>query len=236
MSWSKRIQAGVVPRERVAVGPAVSPSEHLREVVAAGTVDAVLAEARAAADAIRREAEERRAAVFDEARRAGEAAGREAGYREGFAEGYAEGLRKAADQAAAALRDFEDERARWRKDAFRHMADVAVAAAERLYRGQLTVDPEHIARVVHECLERSAPQAARVIAVHPLDVAVVLEALRTWRDVEPGVDGVRVVPAADLERGACRVLTDAGWLERDWPGALEALRSRLIAMVAEVAP
>jgi flagellar assembly protein FliH len=230
MSWSEAEsrRAAVVPREAVAVHAPVSPSGFLREVVAAGTVDAVLAEAREEAERLRREAREARDQAFQEARQAGEAAGREAGFQAGLAAGREEGLRQLAEEAQAVLDEVEELLAREREDAVADLAALGIELASRLYGQQIEADPDHVADVVRALLAETSPHAPQLVEVNALDLPAVIRTRDEWRRAAPQQADVRVVPVSDLARGACRILTDGGWLERDWPERLQDL-ARLLA-------
>jgi flagellar assembly protein FliH len=227
MSWSDRRSArAVVPREHVTVAERVSATAYMREVVAAGTVEALVREAEREAARIREEAEAAREALWAEARRAGEEAGRREGYEAGRQAGEAEGLRRAAEEASRMLDALTEELAAMRRAAVAELATLAVRVASELYGRQIEADPDHVAEVVRAVLAEAAPRDVQMVEVHPLDLPAILRARAGWRASDPSLAELRVVPVPDVARGACRVLTDGGWIERDWPGALEELARR----------
>jgi flagellar biosynthesis/type III secretory pathway protein FliH len=235
MSWSDRRPrpGAVVPREQVEVTAAVSTAAYVREVVAAGTVEHLLDEARREAEAIRQQAVAERDALLAEARRQGEEEGRRVGYAAGYEAGEAEGLRRMAEAAETVLDHVRRDVATMREAAVDDLARLALAVASRLYRQQIEQDPDHVAELVRELLAIASPHRVHVVEVNPLDLPAVLRARAAWRTAEPTWSDMRVVPAPDLGRGALRLLTDGGWLERDWEAGLDDLRRLLITAASE---
>ena len=215
--------ASVVPRERVTVAAPVSPTTVVREIVAAGELDGVLERARAEARRIGEAALAEKDRIVTQA----QAEGREAGHREGYAEGLRVGREEAMAatqrEAEAMLALLDEELARLREGAVMDLARLAVQVASRLYMEQIEADPDHAAIVVRTLLAETSPNAAQIVEVNALDLPHVLKARHQWASAQPGLSDIRIVPSAELARGACRVLTDGGWLERDWPQRLEDL-------------
>ncbi len=176
--------------------------------------DATLDEAARAAAELLEAAQVEAAAIRDEAARdgyrQGQAEGWEAGYREGRAAAEAE----AGSELARQLEAVDALRAIVREQMVNEAKAAVLAVAER-FAGHLEEgERDRIAGWTHEMLIEAAPHVASVIEVHPGDVGAVLAARGAWEDIHPAPLTIRVVPNPNLRRGECRLLTDAGWLER----------------------
>ena len=152
-----------------------------------------------------------------------EAAARD-GYRQGEAEGWEMGYRKgqaaaeveAGAELARQLDAVDALRTNVRERLVNEVEAAVLAMAER-FAGHLEEDErDRITGWVHEMLIEAAPHVASVIEVHPGDVGAVLAARGAWEDIHPAPLTVRIVPNPNLRRGECRLLTDAGWLERSF--------------------
>lgn len=223
MSWSdEAARAFILPREGVRIGPAdrdALTKQRNSRIAVPNDIEQlrqealrVLDEARVTAEAMGRQAW---------------AEGREAGHREGYAQGYEEGRARAvqdlAEQSRTILLQCEEAVARQRWASIAALAEIAAEACAVLYREKMAADPLHAAQVVQRLLEEASPHRVQVVEISPLDLPVVIKAREEWEQAQPDTARIQIIPVAGLKPGACRVLTDAGWLERDWPTELEAL-------------
>ncbi|MHC4946879.1 MAG: FliH/SctL family protein [Planctomycetota bacterium] len=174
---------------------------------------AVLAEARAEAETLRRDAQE-----------AGRAAGREQGLAEGREAGRAEGraevletLRPQVEQVVAAWREalggWDRERRTMRLEARRDVLAFALAFAEKLTRRRIDTDERVVADQLAGALALVARPSAVEIRIHPDDRPIVEEVLG---GILAGVDGAAeatVRDAPDMTRGGCIVSTAGGTVD-----------------------
>ncbi len=173
-----------------------------------------LDEAAEAAARLLREAEAEvqalRQRAAQEGWREGQAEGFEAGYRKGAAAAQAEAEARLACQLEAVDRLRETVREQMAEE----VEEVVLTVLERFLDHLEPGESDRITGWVHEMLIEAAPHVASVIEVHPEDVGSVLAVRADWEDIHPAPLTIRVVPNPALRRGECRLLTDAGWLER----------------------
>lgn len=160
-------------------------------------------------------------------REEGLAAGRDEGYKAGYQVGYGEGHEKSLAEwerikqlmAAldVALEQFDVQLSQ-------DMLDLALALAKQVMRSALKFRPDALLPVIREALA-SLPQPIQhpQLTLHPEDAALV----RTLMEEELSHVRCRVVEDSHVERGGCRVKTDASevdaTLQGRWARALAAL-------------
>lgn len=216
-------RGAILRREEVEVATSVSPAEWLRHLEAAKAAFDGVEEARLEAERLRQIAREEADAIRQKAYEQGEAAGRQAGYAAGYAAGRREALERLAAEANATLAAVSAWERETKRRAMHELADLAARAAAVLYGARIEADPEHVARVVEGLLDQAGPHPVLRIEVSPLDLPAVLAAREAWAASRPAVADVSITAAPELARGACRVLTEGGWVERDWPARLDEL-------------
>jgi flagellar assembly protein FliH len=216
-------RGAVLWREEVELATPVSPVDGMRQLDTVRDVLGRVEEARLEAERLLQAARAEAEAIRQQAYAVGEAAGREAGYEAGYAAGLKAALEELAAQANAALAAV----ATWEQDtkrrATRELAGLAARAAAVLYGQRIEADPDHVVRIVEQLLDEAGPHPVVRIEVSPLDLPVVLAARDAWTTSRPAMAHVSVAAAPELARGACRVLTEGGWVERDWPARLDDL-------------
>lgn len=169
------------------------------------------AEARGLVEAARREIERDRQAARHQA------------WEEGFQEGREEGLRRAQAEyeermkGLEALRlEVEAERKRLAEITEAHVAEVAVAVAQRVVRGLVEVDRSFVHAVAEEAVASLLPAEDVVVRVYPGDVAK-LDAGRLGY----GDGGVKIVADARLGPGDVVVSSSGGEIDARVDTALE---------------
>jgi flagellar assembly protein FliH len=110
----------------------------------------------------------------------------------------------------------------------RSVGRIAVALARQVVRSELKLDPRHVASVAAEAVQALVQSARHVqVHVHPQDLPLVAEGAHEALQAR----GARLLADAGLERGGCRVQSDAGSIEADvaslWRRAAQALGSEL---------
>jgi flagellar assembly protein FliH len=216
-------RGAVLRREEVELAAAVASPERPRRRDDARDVLADLEAARGEAEQLRRQAREEAEVIRRRAYEEGAEAGRRAGYDAGFEAGRQEALQQLAAEAnriLAAVATWERET---RRRTVEQLAEIAARAAGVLYGEQIAADPDHPTRVVEQLLDEAGPHAVLRVEVSPLDLPAVLAAREAWAVSRPTVAGVSISADPGLARGACRVLTEGGWVERDWPARLDEL-------------
>jgi flagellar biosynthesis/type III secretory pathway protein FliH len=148
---------------------------------------------------------------------------REQGFEAGRAEAVAREGRALAD-AAAALLDAARHLAAARTEAQRALElalpRLAVAAASRLLRRELTAVPETLAQIVRDALAMVTPAARVAIRLHPDDVGT-LERHRSLLDEVLGGAELRLEASPEVAPGGCFVETEALTLAAGVPEQLE---------------
>jgi flagellar assembly protein FliH len=134
-----------------------------------------------------------------------------------LADAYARGL---ADGRAAAEAAHEDERRRLTETVAeigglrRQLLDaadedvmrLAVGMARRVLHREVQLDPEVLLAMAHVALARLGDRVTAAIHLHPEDLALVSANARP-------VEGVSLVPNAELPRGGCRVVAEHGEID-----------------------
>jgi flagellar assembly protein FliH len=114
------------------------------------------------------------------------------------------------------------------------LASLAVAAATKLLREQLTIEPERIVTLVNEALEDALTTARVTVHLHPEDVALVAAHWGRGSDTDPAssriatrdsrlVTNVRLAADPTVERGGCWIESDQGEVDATVGGRLSRL-------------
>ena len=156
--------------------------------------EALVAQAEAQAEAIRREAADR---------------GRQEGYVEGMA-----AARTVIDPAAEALRAAAERIELLRHDVSdaveREAIELAFAVVEKVLAGALAVEPGRVADVVTGALRGMVERERIVVQVAPEDLELVREAAERISGSLGGLDGLEIQAERRVERGGAIVLTPEG--------------------------
>ena len=156
--------------------------------------DALVAQAEAQAEAIRREAAER---------------GRQEGYAEGMA-----AARTVIDPAAEALRAAAERIELLRHEVSdaveREAMELASAVGEKVLAGALAVEPGRVADVVTGALRGMVERERIVVQVAPEDLELVREAAERISGSLGGLDRLEIQAERRVERGGAIVLTPEG--------------------------
>jgi len=164
---------------------------------------------------------EGRAAGFRE----GFARGRDEGYRLGMEEGRRDGERegheassrqleaevapaiRALGEVAAKLAEESDRLLREANDGLLHLA---VEVAKKLVKREIQTTDDVAVRNVQQAIALIFRRGSLVIHVNPEDAPLVEKALAAEPRWAEGFDSIAVRPAADMDRGGCRLLSGAG--------------------------
>lgn len=155
----------------------------------------------------------------DEGYQAGHQAGHQAGYAVGHEKSLAEWAR--IKQLTAALDEALEQ---FDQQLGREMLDLALTLARQVMRSALKFRPEAVLPVIREALN-SLPQPTQhpQLTLNPEDAALV----RTLMEEELTHAHCRIVEDSHIERGGCRIKTDASevdaTLQGRWARALAAL-------------
>jgi flagellar assembly protein FliH len=142
-----------------------------------------------------------------------ERAGWQEGYESGHAEGIAAGLRESREQAQR-LRALVEHLGRpletIDEDTRRALVALTVQVARRLAQHALELDANKVAGVVREALSALAGPARDIqVHLHPDDAKLLAATL----EPPPDAREFRIVASRELQRGDCRIVTEAGQVD-----------------------
>jgi flagellar assembly protein FliH len=150
---------------------------------------------------------------------AAEAEGRERGYRKALAE-EAQALRDAGAALAEAGARLDVARRELHVQLEAALPLLCVSVAERILRRELSVRPETLAHMIRDAIAAVSPAARLTLRLHPEDAAV-LERHRDLLGSALGGAVLAVEPTSGVERGGCRIETEALTLGAGLPEQLE---------------
>ncbi len=173
------------------------------------------------------------AAVADETPDAAEAvrAARQSGYQDGYRDGLValEGFKQSfalqtTQQIGTVLQSIGEQLDALQQQMARALAVAATQLARQIVRNELTAQPAQIARVAEEAVDALLLSARHIsVRVHPDDHACVAGGAAEVLTAR----GARLLAAASVERGGCRVESDIGVIdasiEARWRRASAAL-------------
>lgn len=144
-------------------------------------------------------------------------AARQAGYEQGYRDGMAalEGFKKShAQQVNGQLADFiqalDAEFDGLHEQLAESVTRVAVQLARQVLRSELRTAPDHVAKVAAEAVEAVLLSARHItVQVHPQDLPLVAGGAQEVLQAR----GARLVAHPGIERGGCRVESDAGAID-----------------------
>jgi flagellar assembly protein FliH len=150
------------------------------------------------------------------------AAARSAGYQDGYRDGLValdsfkqSFAQQMSAQLGAMVAAFGDEFDALERDIADSVARVATQLARQVVRHELSVQPELVARVAAEAVNAVLMSADRIVVhVHPEDHALVAQGAAEALAAR----GARLMADAGLQRGGCRVESDAGIVDASVPG------------------
>ena len=182
------------------------------------------------ADAVQIAAEARQAGLS-----AGQAEGLKLGRDEGFKAGREEGLQAARESTATltpALTALVNECAARReglvKQAERDLLALAAAVAGRIVRRELQADPDAVRRALVEAVGLVSERSRVTVRVNPADLAAVEAARPELYRRFAEIQDLKLAADETVERGGCRVLTEAGEVDMQVATQIERL-TRLLA-------
>lgn len=149
-------------------------------------------------------------------------------FRQGHAEGLAAGQQELQERAARldALLVAQAEPLKELDELVEEqLVDLAMTVVRKLFRREMKLDPSHVIGVVREAVAL-LPVASRdvKVRVHPDDALLIREAL-------PSADGERAWTLVEdplIERGGCRVTTEASQIDAE-------NKARLNTLIASIA-
>ena len=153
----------------------------------------IIAEARAEAERIRREA-----------------------FESGFAQGREEGLGQAASEIETALsflkklaHSLKEEEQKALKQLEPELIKLAVAVAKKIIGKEMTADTEIVKRCVARAIEKIVEREKLIVYVNPVDLPVVLEYKPDLMEMFDGIKNIEVVASENgVSPGGCTVETD----------------------------
>jgi len=182
--------------------------------------EAVLASARAQADATVARAAAEAGEVRGQARREGLAAGREA-------------ARAELDAALAALADMagalRDHREALAETAAEEATVLAVEIAAKLVRAEVAAVPERVVDVLRGAIRRASDRSRLVARVHPDDLAVCRDAAAEVTERMGGIGAFEVVDDPRIGRGSCLLETGTGDVDATFESQLARVLEALVA-------
>ena len=145
------------------------------------------------------------------------AAERQEGYQEGYRDGMValEGFKKSyASQVSARvgqlLENFDARLCALEGEMAQALARATVLLARQVLRDELRAHPQHVASVAREAVSAMVSSARQVVVrVHPDDLPLVEEGAREVLQAR----GARLLGDPGLQRGGCRVESDAGTVD-----------------------
>ena len=133
--------------------------------------------------------------------------GFEAGRRHALEQVGAE-LRHAAGALIAAAQKLADTQAKVQSDVMAELPGAAVEIASRILRQELVLRPDALVRVIRDALGAVTPAARVELRLHPADLAIV-DQQKTLLTEVLGTADLRLEASPEIERGGCRVETEA---------------------------
>ena len=145
------------------------------------------------------------------------AAARQAGYQDGYRDGLValESFKQSyAAQLTAQfgnlLQGFGRELEALEAQVAEAVARTAVQLARQVVRSELQIDPSHVGRVAAEAIEAVLLSARHItVHLHPQDLTLVAEGAADAIEAR----GARLMASPQIERGGCRVESDAGAID-----------------------
>jgi flagellar assembly protein FliH len=191
--------------------------------------EAIIAEAQAAAAALRESARD------DGYRR---------GHEQGVAEGQTAGQRQAIDEqlqqldaAMGALRGAVEEvlgaKQQLHADAVGEMVELAIAIARRVTKRQATFEPQVLVANLREALALVGRGRQLRIAIHPTQHDLLRQALPSLEVEWPALGEAQFVADATLSPGGCRVFTEHGQIDADLQSQLDRVVEGLMPPAAQ---
>lgn len=182
--------------------------------------EAVLAAARAEAEATLVRAAAQAGEVREQARREGFAAGRET-------------ARAEVDAALAAVAELADDLNGYRnalaEQAAQEAMVLAVEIAAKLLRAEVTAAPERVVDVLRGAIRRASDRSRLVARVHPDDLAVCRDAALPIMERMGGIGAFEVVDDPRIGRGSCVLETGTGDVDATFESQLARVLEALAA-------
>ena len=204
----------------------------------------ILARAQSRADAMLIEAQQ--AAV--ELRQTARAEGLIAGQREGIAHGLKEGRETGRGQAldeqrndltavvttlTAACCEMNDRRREMEAGVLREVVDLALKIAARITKRQGELDPTLLERNLAESLKLVIGMHRLRIAIHPVQLATLTDALPRLKMEFPTLDHVELIEDPLIAPGGCRLLTRQGQIDATLDEQLNRIAADLFPGVTQ---
>ena len=188
----------------------------------------LLVEAQTAAEDIRRQAHaDGLAAGFDE--------GVAKGMEEGGKLGHAQALEENRNQFTAAIgalnaaaQEVDRRRRELDSDALRDVVTLSVKVAERVTKREGRLDPAVLMGNVAECLRLVVGTHDLRIAIHPMQKAILADALPRLKLEFPSLQHVELTEDESLQPGGCRLFTRQGQIDADLDTQLTRIAQELL--------
>lgn len=232
-SWHRVLKEPVISSEPVELKvrpvvreePPLDPRTVAAFIQAEAEAERLLFQARAEAEAIRKEAEAWRERALEEAR--------QAGYQAGYAEGLSEGERIARDMREEASRVLQ-EALKTREEVLRSIEEeaieLALEIARKVIHQEVKASGDMVLAIARDALQEVISGKSYKLRVSPADAVTVREHKGELEGLLPGGATLQVVSEEDLSPGGCIVETEEERLEATVEGQFEeiaeALRSR----------
>lgn len=167
-------------------------------------------------------AERKRADYVEEAR--------QEGLKVGYAAGYDEGLKEAEMLKMQAEELLVQARQAYRKlmqQAKPNLIELAVLIAEKIFRQQISLNPEEIKVIVRGLLEENRAGETYYIYVHPSDSRILQDSFFELKEVTPKGVALNIVPDKRISIGSCRLETETAYYDATLEGQLRELKKVL---------
>jgi flagellar assembly protein FliH len=220
---SKTPPSKTLPSKTLPPGPAAGDSGfvdlsdelHARLETARTEVARLVADARDAADRIRREAHQQ-----------GLQLAREAAHQQSREE-LARCLETALPALDRAVASIEREKAQHLQHCERHVVRLAIAIAERVIRREVSRSPEITLELVREALELAAGSEQITVHLHPSDYETLHDSLSQLTAGRSGTKPWDIVADPQLAPGACLVKTEFGVIDQQFQTQLARIEEEL---------
>ena len=179
----------------------------------------------------------------DEIRRQAQAEGLASGYDQGIVKGMEDGGKLGHDAAlsehrtqfttlltalTAVVSEIDAHRQELETRGLREVIQLAIAIADRVTKRQGRLDPEVCIANVAEAMQLVVSSVDIRVALNPLQIHVLNEAMPRLRLRWPELKHIELVEDETLSPGGCRIFTRHGRIDADLEGQLERIAAELV--------
>lgn len=179
-------------------------------------------------------------AGYDDGYKKGESEGRAKGEKDGHAAGdkaarneFAQSVGDTPSVLQQVLHYLEQRKVAIHAEAEADLLALALEIARRIVRHELSVDPRHIAPIVHEAIGLANDRSDLVVHLNPADLSVIEEELPALRSAFTDLGKVHLLADDSMERGGVRVVGREGEIDMRLEEQFAALERALIGELDE---